>query len=339
MKLLTCRSDREHGPPLVAALLHDGQTVVFLKAAAEAHGEASTSHFASMLALLEAGPAAMEKTRELVALAEAERPAACLAPLADLTLLAPLPRPSSLRDCLSYERHLTQCMQTAAHWRSPALGWVNRLSRSVLRRPLLRPPAVWYERPLYYKGNPRSVVGPEAEVVWPSYTEKLDFELEFGLFIGKQGYNISPVNAMEYVAGYSLFNDFSARDVQLHEMQGRLGPAKGKDFDTGNAMGPYLVTTDEIDNPYQLTMQVRVNDEIWTECSTAEIQHRIPEIVSYISQDETLYPGDFIGVGTLPGGCGLELDRWLSPGDTISLESAELGVLRNTIAMPQMRSD
>ncbi|MCA9072714.1 MAG: fumarylacetoacetate hydrolase family protein, partial [Planctomycetaceae bacterium] len=159
----------------------------------------------------------------------------------------------------------------------------------------------------------------------------LDFELEFGVFLNRTGKNIDAADALSYIGGYALFNDFSAREIQLREMAARLGPAKGKDFDTGNAIGPYLVTPDEVSDPYDLTMRVRVNDEVWSETHSGSIQHRLPEILAFISQDETLYPGDFIAVGTLPDGCGLELDRWIQVGDTVSLECDRLGVLTNRI--------
>jgi 2-keto-4-pentenoate hydratase/2-oxohepta-3-ene-1,7-dioic acid hydratase in catechol pathway len=110
----------------------------------------------------------------------------------------------------------------------------------------------FYERPLFYKSNRFSVVGPDAEVVIPSYTSTMDYEMEFGVFLCKTGKNIPVSNAREYIGGYTIFNDFSARDIQLAEQKGRLGPAKGKDFDTGNAIGPVLVTPDELKDPYHL---------------------------------------------------------------------------------------
>jgi 2-keto-4-pentenoate hydratase/2-oxohepta-3-ene-1,7-dioic acid hydratase in catechol pathway len=114
-------------------------------------------------------------------------------------------------------------------------------------------------------------------------------------------------------------------------MQGRLGPAKSKDFDTGNVLGPYLVTPDEVPDPYQLTMQARINGQQWSCGTSADMHFTFEQMIAYISQDETLYPGDFIGSGTVPGGCGLELDRWLQPGDTVELEVERLGILRNRV--------
>ena len=196
---------------------------------------------------------------------------------------------------------------------------------------MFSPPKVWYEFPVYYKGNPFSVVGQDAEVHWPAYTEKLDYELEFGIFIGKAGRNITPEVAPNHIAGYALYNDFSARDIQMQEMKCRLGPAKGKDFDTGNAIGPYLVTPDEIPEPYNLTMSARVNGEEWSRGNSGSMHFTFEEIIAYISRDETLYPGEFIGSGTVGSGCGLESERWLKQGDVVELQVEGLGVLRNVI--------
>jgi len=171
-------------------------------------------------------------------------------------------------------------------------------------------------------------------VCWPKYTNRLDYELEFGVFIGRIGRDISREQARRHIAGYTIFNDFSARDIQLREMQGRLGLAKGKDFDTGNAMGPYLVTADEVPDPYNLTMVARVNGEEWSGGSSSDMHFKFDDIINYVSQDETLHPGEFIGSGTVGNGSGLELDRWLKPGDVIELEVERLGVLRNRVVRP-----
>jgi 2-keto-4-pentenoate hydratase/2-oxohepta-3-ene-1,7-dioic acid hydratase in catechol pathway len=154
------------------------------------------------------------------------------------------------------------------------------------------------------------------------------------VFVARVGQDIPRGQARKYIAAYTIFNDFSARDIQLREMQGRLEPAKGKDFDTGNAMGPYLVTLNEVPDPYNLTMIARVNGEEWSRGSSADMHYKFEDIISYISQDETLYPGEFIGSGTVGNGCGLELDRWLSPGDVVELEVERLGVLRNRVVRP-----
>ena len=193
----------------------------------------------------------------------------------------------------------------------------------------------WYDRPVYYKSNRFSVVGHENNIVIPTYADELDYELEWGVVIGKAGTNIKVNEASEYIAVYTIFNDFSARSIQLKEMKGRLGPAKGKDFDTGNSIGPCLVTPEEISDPYKLEMKAFINGELWSQGTTADMHWTFEEIISYISQSETLYPGEFIGSGTCSGkqgmGCGLEHGKYLKPGDTIELEVENLGTLRNKV--------
>jgi len=230
-------------------------------------------------------------------------------------LCAPVPRPNSIRDTLSFETHMRNSLK--------ALGWPEI-------------PKVWYEIPIYYKGNPCAVIGPDETIRWPSYTERLDYELEFGCFIGRAGRDISEAEAHRHIAGYTIFNDVSARDAQKQEMAMLLGPAKGKDFDGSNAMGPCLVTPDEID-PRNLRTVARVNGEVWTDAHSSDMAWTFPRIIEYISRDETLYPGDFIGSGTAGFGCGLEHGKWLKPGDVIELEVEGIGVLRNPVGQPAPR--
>ncbi len=231
--------------------------------------------------------------------------------LAAVRLLAPVPRPSSIRDTLSFEGHM--------------INFERRTGKPT--------PPRWYETPIYYKGNPGSVIGHEAPVHWPSYTEKLDYELEFGIYIGKQGANIAEEDAADHIAGYTIFNDISARDVIPGEVSMFLGPAKGKDMDTGNVMGPCLVTPDALDVS-NLRMEARVNGEVWSSGNSNDMYWRFPQIIAYISRHETLYPGDFIGSGTIANGCGDELDRWIQPGDVVELEVEGIGILRNRIVRP-----
>jgi 2-keto-4-pentenoate hydratase/2-oxohepta-3-ene-1,7-dioic acid hydratase in catechol pathway len=136
---------------------------------------------------------------------------------------------------------------------------------------------------------------------------------------------------MEHILGFTIFNDFSARDAQYIEMAGQLGPAKGKDFDTGNALGPWIVTTDEIGDPCNLKMDARINGERWGGGSSGEMHHRWPAILAHISASETLYAGEVIGSGTVGTGCGLELGRQLKHGDVVELEIERIGVLRNRV--------
>jgi len=318
-------------PGRLGALSPDTTLVVDLQAAhAVLHGHAEPG-LADMLALLDAGTAGLDRAAATLEATLAQQPPGVIYPAGEVRLLSPVPRPRSIRDCLTFEKHLLGATATMVRWRSSLAGLIDRGMRRWLKRPLVGIPKVWYERPIYYKSNPHSVVGPEATVRWPRYTQRLDYELEFGIYIGRRGKDIPADRAAEHIAGYCIFNDFSARDIQAREMQGRLGPAKGKDFDTGNVIGPWLVTRDEVPDPYSLEMSAYVNGERWSHGHSGEMQFSFEEIIAYISQDETLYPGEFIGSGTVGSGCGLELDRWIQPGDTVELEVSGLGRLRNRV--------
>ena len=191
-----------------------------------------------------------------------------------------------------------------------------------------------YKQPVYYKGNRFNVVGHEEEVRWPRYSAMLDYELEFGIFLAAKGRDIPVDEAHKYIFGYTIFNDFSARDAQEIEMAGGLGPAKGKDFDTGNAIGPWIVTRDEVKDAQNLNMIARVNGEECSRNNSSCMLHTFEQMIAHASRDETLYPGEFFGSGTTGNGCGLELDRWLKPGDVVELEVEGIGVLRNRVVRP-----
>lgn len=223
----------------------------------------------------------------------------------DVNLLPPLPRPNTLRDFMVFEEHVRNSMGGD-------------------------PPDVWYDIPIYYKGNPNPDVtyGDGDDVPWPTYSEQRDYELEVAAVIGRKGRDIPAEEADEHIAGYTVYNDFSARDKQLEEMQGRLGPAKGKDF--ANSFGPYLVTADSFEVE-DARMTAEVNGETWSEGVVGEMYHSFADIVEYVSQNETLYPGDVLGSGTVGGGCGLELGKFLDDGDSIALTVEGIGTLENTV--------
>jgi 2-keto-4-pentenoate hydratase/2-oxohepta-3-ene-1,7-dioic acid hydratase in catechol pathway len=222
-------------------------------------------------------------------------------------LLAPL-RPRSLRDFLAFEGHLK--------------GAYASLGREI--------PPEWYELPAYYKGLPDTVIGPEAEIPWPAYTDRLDHELELAAIIGRRARDVAAQDAAGCIFGYTIWNDLSARDVQRRETPIGLGPGKAKDWDGSNVLGPCLVTADEFDAS-AARMAVRVNGELWGESSTADMHHSFADMIAYVSRSQTLYPGEVLGSGTATGGSGLELDRWLQSGDVVELEIEGIGVLRNTI--------
>jgi len=189
-------------------------------------------------------------------------------------------------------------------------------------------------QPIYYKANRFAVIGADDDVIWPSYSKMLDFELEWGCYIGRPGKDISKDAARDHILGYTIFNDISARDAQGREMGGQLGPAKGKDFDTANVMGPCLVTPDELGDPYDLDMTVRVNGKEFGRGNTGEMLWTFDDVIAHVSQSETLHPGEFLGSGTVGNGSGLERLEFLKPNDVIELEVAKIGVLRTKVTKP-----
>lgn len=222
-------------------------------------------------------------------------------------LLAPV-RPRSLRDFLTFKGHLD-----------------NALSR--LGQPI---PGQWFSVPAYYKGMPDTVIGTDTEIPWPHYTSKLDYELELACIVGKSGRDITREAAMDYVFGYTIWNDVSARDVQTNELPIGMGPAKAKDWDGSNVLGPCIVTADEFDGR-SATMEVRVNGELRGLDTSAHMHHTFADLIAYASMAQTLYPGEVLGSGTAAGGSGLEQDRWIKEGDLIEMTVAGLGTLRNRV--------
>ncbi len=262
-------------------------------------------------------------------------------PIDQVEVLPPIPIPESIRACMAFEQHIINCTRQVGLGK---LAFLDEAIENVFGRKFSIAKNVnktFYKHPIYYKSNRFSVVGHNANIIIPSYAKQLDYELEWGVIIGKKGKNIEEKNAREYIAGYTIFNDFSARDIQLKEMKGRLGPSKGKDFDTGNAIGPCLVTPDEIVEPYNLQMKAIVNEEEWSLGTTADMYWSFEEMISYISKSETLYPGEFIGSGTCSGitgmGCGLEHGKYLQPGDEIELYVEKIGSLKNKITSENER--
>ncbi len=280
--------------------------------------------FASMLSLIEAGQDALGEAKKLAGAWKKD----AVQPLDGARLLAPIPVPPQMRDASVYATHVKNAprgMQRYLARKSQG----EEAAAKIQAEPDV--PPVYRQLPVYYITNRFSVVGPDTTVEWPRYSELMDFELEFGVYIGKRGKNISAANAKDHIFGYTIFNDFSARDQQVIEMQGRLGPTKGKSFDMGNSMGPWIVTPDELGDPEKMNVEVRVNGEVWAKNSTADMLHNFEKMIEHISKDETLYPGEFIGSGTVGNCCGLEQDRFLKDGDTIELYVDKIGVLRNKV--------
>ncbi len=239
-------------------------------------------------------------------------------PLASVRLRAPILRPPTVRDFMVYEGHAT-------------LGGTREQ------------PEAWYRLPVFYFSNTLCIHGPDEDVPMPSASRKVDFELEIAVVIGREGRNVSAANALDYIAGFTIFNDWSCRDLQRDEMQVLLGPAKGKDFAT--SIGPWIVTPDELaplltDLRLQARGRLRVNGETWVDSDCGAMHHNWGALIERASRDSRIVPGDVLGGGTLAGGCILELSRkpgparYLQTGDVVEIEVDGLGVLRNTLTAP-----
>lgn len=221
--------------------------------------------------------------------------------------LCPLDRLASLRDFLAFEDHVKR-------------GAARRNGEV---------PEYWYEAPIYYKGNHRALIGPDEVCPWPVYTDRLDFELELAVVIGRRGRDVPASEAGDHIFGFTVFNDFSARDIQSKEMAAWLGPAKGKDF--ANALGPCIVTCNEVGTEPDLEMICRVNGEEWGRARSSDARWKWGDMIAHVSAAEDIFPCDVYGSGTPGGCCGLDLDRRLEPGDIVELEIERIGVLRNKV--------
>ena len=220
-------------------------------------------------------------------------------------LLVPI-LPSSLRDFLAFEDHVRR--------------GAERRGTEV--------PAAWHEFPVYYKGNHRSVLGPDEDVAWPSFAEVLDFECEVACIVGRQGRDLNEAEAAGTIFGYTMMNDWSARDLQAKEMSAWLGPAKSKDFAT--SLGPCIVTPDELDTG-NVPLAVRVDGQVWAEGNLGDARWTFSQMIAYVSRGEDVWPGDVYGSGTFGGGCGLDLGRFPQPGQTVEIEGTCIGALRTRI--------
>jgi fumarylacetoacetate (FAA) hydrolase len=237
-------------------------------------------------------------------------------PLHQVRLRAPVLQPPTVRDFMVYEGHASG-------------GGTRQLSDA------------WYRLPIFYFSNPLCIFGPDDSVPYPSASEMLDYELEIGAVIAREGRNVSAEDGLSYVAGFTIFNDWSCRDLQRDEMEARLGPAKGKD--AASSLGPWVVTTDELtphirDNRLHVKCTVTVNGALWMENNAGIMYHSWGDMIERATRDSRIAPGDVLGSGTVTGGTigeairgGLPA-RYLQVGDVVEIEVEGIGVLRNTIA-------
>jgi 2-keto-4-pentenoate hydratase/2-oxohepta-3-ene-1,7-dioic acid hydratase in catechol pathway len=317
VRLVTFELDTPIGPlQRVGAVLDDHVVDLQHAAAARAAGdpdqalrEATAALPSEMLGFLEQGEASLQAAAD--ALSFVERTGAdtwhgrtIRHPFSSVRLRAPLPRPRSLRDFMVVEEHVKNALPDQAI------------------------PPEWYEMPVYYKGNVDAIYGPDDEIPWPRYTDRLDYELEICAVIGQAGREIPAGRAHEHIVGYTIYNDWSARDIQMREMKVGLGPALGKDF--ASSIGPAITTADAFDL-HGARLTARIDGEQWSEGTLGPMRFTFAQIVEWVSQEQTLHPGDLLGSGTVGRGCGLELDRWLLPGSVVELSADGIGVLRNRV--------
>lgn len=309
-------------------LVHAGDARLFDLTAAAERDDPANRAFDSMLALIDADDAGLDAARALFDKRGDE--ADLSVALAAVELLAPLPQPRQMRDAMSFATHILQSRRGAKAIAARRDGGEAAFS-AVMAEPLGDLPPVYQKLPIYYITNRMTVRGPGTTVKWPRYSKVMDYELEFGIVTRRARANIPLANARDHIFGYTIFNDFSARDIQTLEMEGRLGPAKGKSFDGGNVLGPWIVTPDEIGDPQALSVEVRVNGQSRSRGNTAGMLFSFEEILAHASQDETIHAGEFFGSGTVGNCCGLELGRFLEHGDVIELEVEKIGVLKNKV--------
>ena len=242
--------------------------------------------------------------------------------LSKVRLRAPILQPPTVRDFMVYEGHASA-------------GGTRQLSDA------------WYRLPIFYFSNPLCIFGPEDAIPYPSASEQLDYELELAAVIGREASNVAEADAFSYIAGFTIFNDWSCRDLQRDEMEARLGPAKGKD--AASSLGPWIVTTDELapfirDSRLHVRCTLKVNGVQWMENNAGIMYHSWGAMIERASRDSRIVPGDVLGGGTVTGGSIGEAirngfpARYLELGDVVEIEVEGIGVLRNTIA-PKVNPD
>jgi 2-keto-4-pentenoate hydratase/2-oxohepta-3-ene-1,7-dioic acid hydratase in catechol pathway len=290
--------------------------ILDLEAARARQGGPARSAFGSMQTLIDAGPAALDLARQLL---RDPDPRDCVPFGGDQQLAAPLPVPLQIRDCLGFEAHLRNTAEVVRELLS--LEDITPRNKRMLE--------LMSTRPFWYKCNRFSVAGTGVDVHWPKYSKLMDYETEMAAILGRGGRDITHSKARDHIFGYTVFNDFSARDVQADEMD-MFGPCKSKDFDNGNIFGPCIVTADEFD-PYHADMVARVNGVVRSRGNSSSMNFRFEDFIAEISRHETVRAGEIIGSGTVGGGSGLDLGKFLDSGDCVEIEIEGIGVIRNRV--------
>jgi 2-keto-4-pentenoate hydratase/2-oxohepta-3-ene-1,7-dioic acid hydratase in catechol pathway len=319
-------------PAGLIAEAEDGQWIS-LPAARQSAGEGlglSELETTDLVAFLAGGESTRAAARSAIA-AAAGSPVAAVDPTT-----ATLPfQPRSMRAFMLWESHyVASARALVKHFFPPpaakAVAGYERVTRRTF--PKLKPNKRFYETPSFYVANHAAVLADGEEMWWPSHTRYLDFELELAFVLAQPLADATPAEAAAAVGGWFVLNDWSARDVQAEDLrENPFGPVvKSKTF--ANSIGADVITADELPDWQAVTGRVRVDGEVWCEGTTAGAAHDVGAMLAYASAGERLEPGDTISTGTMPGCCGLELDRWIRPGQTVELEIDGIGTLRNQVS-------
>jgi 2-keto-4-pentenoate hydratase/2-oxohepta-3-ene-1,7-dioic acid hydratase in catechol pathway len=314
------------GDPRLGAFVDGDRWIVDFAIAQHGDNDPALS---GMQALIEGGEPALHRARDIVA--AARRSGRGMIDAAAVKILPPLPAPPQLRDFLCFEKHLLQAFARLRTVRAAAAPDPQKALREMEEKGTFAVPQIWYQRPSFYKPSRFAVCGPNEDVAWPAFSNVIDYELEFACVIGAPGRDIRKEQARAHIFGYTIFNDFSARDEQSLEMLSTLGPGKGKDFDKSKPIGPCIVTADEISDPYALEMVVRVNGEERGRGNSRDMHWKYEDCIAFVSRGETVHAGELFCSGTVGNGSGLETGRFLDPGDVVELEVEKIGVLRNRV--------
>ncbi|MEU6998837.1 fumarylacetoacetate hydrolase family protein [Nonomuraea sp. NPDC046570] len=294
-----------------AAVLEPERRVVLLGPAARIRSDEQAPLLRSVLDIIEGGAKARAAADRVLA----DPPEAAVVGMDEVRWMSPLPHPPQIRDFGGF----------MDHFRNARARMEGVAAESV------ELPAIMRERPLYYVANRLAVAGHDTAVRWPSYSSVRDYELEFACVLGRGGMDIPREEAESHIFGYTIFNDFTARDTQREEISTGLGLSKSKDFADANVLGPWIVTADELAAPYRLRLVARINGVEVSSGTSADMDHTFADMIAFASTGTRLHPGEVLCSGTVPTGCGLEHGRFLQPGDTVELEVSGIGVLRNTV--------
>ena len=322
MRLVTFeRSGRQR----LGGLLSDTRIVDLGQARRRQNGVVDAA-LESMQALIEGGPEAWDRARAVLKAPPEED----VLDRAFVKLLAPLPKPVRLRDCSLFLEHMAAALKLARERAVAAAPDAESADRERNNPRYVMQP-IFRDRVIYYNADAGSVSGPDVNIKWPAESKWIDYELEWACVVGKTARNVSPAGARAHIFGYTIFNDWSARDVQIAVMAANLGPGEGKDFDGGYGLGPCIATPDDFADPYKLIMTAKVNGEEWSRGSTSSMHHTFEDAIVQFSREKWIRAGEVIGSGTVLSGCGFELGRQLKSGDVVELEIEGIGVLRNRV--------